>query len=191
MIPNDIYTLKASHIFWDINWSKHIFDIQWLKAKGCEIDIPLFYRLYEYWNTYHSKNKRSDLKMNGKDFFNNAVKCPYDHDYLHTLLVSEPTFMKILKDGEEVDVSEEKFNLLSFEEKLSLVREEVYVMAYERLWGRHYANAYTWMLKKFILSHAPVWEAIFIIENYTLLSKPHINYVQLINNKINGNQTNQ
>lgn len=191
MLPNDIYTLKASHLFWDINWNKHIFDIQWLKAKGCLINVPLFYRLYDHWNTIHSTNTRSDLKMTATDFFDNAVKCPVDHDYLHTLISYIPTYTKVLKDGEEVEVSEEKFNLLSHEEKLSLVREEIYVMAYERLNNRHYASAYIWMIKKFIISHAPIWEAIFIIENYTELSKPQFNYVQQLNSKIYGVKTNQ
>ncbi len=177
-----LYTLKASHLFWDIKWDKHIYDIQFMKEKGCVLNIELFYKLYDYWNGYHSKNKRSDLKMTSSAFFNNAIKCPYEHDFLHTLLVDTPTFTKILKDGEDVEVSEEK---------LSLVREEVYVMAYERLAGRHFRAAYSWMLKKFLISHAPLWESIFIIENYTLLSRPHLNYVNLINSKIYELKTNQ
>ncbi len=185
---NVLYNLKLSHIAWDINWEKHLYDIIFLQQKGCFLNKELFYSLYEYWNTYHNKNKRYDLKMSADKFFDNAIKCPYSHDYLHTLIVDAPTYSKILKDGEEVEVSEEKFNNLSFEEKLSLVREEVYVMAYERLAGRHYRTAYTWMLKKFIISHAPIWEMLFIIQNYEYLYKPHINYVELINNKLKNNE---
>src|SRR6188768_1330935 len=47
--PNTLYTLKMSHIFWDINWSKHLYDLQFLKDKGCILDKELFYKLYEYW----------------------------------------------------------------------------------------------------------------------------------------------
>ena len=182
--PDMLLTLKASHIFWDINWEKHIFDIQFLNDKGHRIIKDLFYELYDFWNNYHSKNKRSDLKMTSADFFDNAVKCKYDHDFLHTLLKETPTYTKILKDGEDVDVSEEKFEKLTFDEKCSLVQEEVYVMAYERLFKREYRHAYSWMLKKFIISHAPIWEAIFIIENFKHLYKPKFNYVQQINSKL-------
>lgn len=189
--PDLLYTLKVSHIFWDISWNKHIYDIQFLQSKGCKLVYSMFYKLYEYWNTFHSKNKRSDLKMTSKDFFNNALKCPYDHDTLHTYLTDVPTFTKILKDGADVEVCETKFNTLSYGEKLSLVREEVYVMAFERMAGRDYRISYSWMLKKFIISHAPIWEALFIIENYTILSRPHINYVKQINSKIYEHQTNQ
>lgn len=175
MLPNDLYTLKMSHLFWDIKWEKHIYDVQFLKSKGCVLNLELFNQLYEYWNKLHGKNKRSDLTMSSDDFFNNALKT-YNHDELHLLINPVPMFTKVLKDGAEVDVCEKKFEKLTYEEKLELVREEVYVMAYERLNDRDYRTAYVWMLKKFIIAHAPIWEAIFIIENYKTLHKPAINY---------------
>lgn len=174
-----LYTLKVSHIFWDINWAKHMFDIVFLKEHGAKLIKPLFDKLYEYWNQFHGNNKRSDLSMTGEEFFNNALT-KYDHDVLHTYLNPTPTYLKVLKDGADVDVSEEKFNNLSFEDKLELVREEVYVMAFERLFNRDFRVAFNWMLKKFIMNHAPMWEAIFIIENYRILQKCPINYVQII-----------
>lgn len=180
---NDLLTLKVSHLFWDIFWSKHMFDVQFLLKKGCKIDYDLFYKLYAYWQEYHGKNKRSDLKMSADDFFNNAMQ-KYDHDELHSLLVDHPAYFKVLKDGSEVEPDEHKFNCLSPQEKLDLVREEVYVMAYERLGGRDYREAYSWMLKKFIISHAPIWEALWIIHHYIELVKPHINYKTFLDEKI-------
>jgi hypothetical protein len=173
--PDLLYTLKISHLFWDLAWDKHMFDVQFLKSKGCVLNKEIFYQLYEYWQKYHGKNKRSNLKMTAKDFFNNALK-EYDHDYLHTLINPSPTYQKILKEGSEVEPDEEKYNKLSHQEKLDLVREELYVMAYERLAGRDYRVAYSWMLKKFIMNHAPMYEALFIIDNYQELRKPFINY---------------
>lgn len=187
LFPNDLYTLKISHMFWNINWEKHMFDIQFLKKKGCILNKDLFYQLYEFFNEYHGKNKRSDLKMSADKFFDNAVKCEYEHDYIHTLLNPTPTFNKILKDGEEVDVSEEKFNLLSHKEKCNLVEEEVMVMAWERYKHLDFRVAYTHMLKKFIISHAPIWEALFIIENYIELHKPKFNYFKTIENGLKTN----
>jgi hypothetical protein len=121
--------------------------------------------------------------MTSEDFFNNAIKCPYNHDLLHTFINPVPTYLKILKNDEEVDVDEVKFNNLSFEDKCNLVREEVYIMAYER-YKLHYSIGYLRMLKKFIMNHAPLWEAIFIIENYLNLHKPEYNYIEKIENKI-------
>lgn len=182
LLPNDLYTLKISHLFWNINWEKHMFDVQFLKEKGCVLDRGLFNRLYEYWNKYHGKNKRSDLKMTAEDFFDNALDTEHEHDFVHTILNPIPTYTKILKDGAEVEVDEEKFNNLSFEDKCSLAQEEVMVMAWERYPEMDYRVAYGRMLKKFIISHAPIWEAIFIIENYKRLHKPQFNYFKKINN---------
>jgi hypothetical protein len=178
---NELYTLKCSHLFWDINWSKHMFDCVWLRNKGARLDRTLFYKLYEYFNTVHIKNKRSDLKMSSEDFFNNAIICDYSHDDLHTIINPVPTYTKILADGAQVEVDEEKFKSLTHEEKCDLVREEIFVMAFERYKAaRSYLHAYSKMLKKFIVSHAPLWEAIFIIENYVELHKPKINFIKQI-----------
>lgn len=185
LIPDLLYTLKISHLFWDINWSKHMYDVQFLKSKGCKLNKDLFYKLYDYWGVLHGKNKRSDLKMSSEDFFDNAIKSKYEHDYLHTLIKNPPTFKKILIG--EVEVSEEKFNNLSFEEKKELVVEEVMIMAYERYYNLDYRSAYSKMLKKFIISHAPMWEALFIIENYIELHKPNFNYINKINYELRAN----
>lgn len=184
-LPKDaLYTLKLSHIFWDINWSKHMFDIQWMQDMGCHVIEDLFYELYEFWQDYHSKNTRSDLKMTSKEFFDNAVDTGFEHDWLHTLISDPPTYTKVLKDGKEVEVSEEKFNKLTHREKLDLVFEEVYIMAWERMYKWHYRKAYSTMLKKFIISHAPMWEALFILENYAYLYKPEFDYFKVIEDGI-------
>jgi len=182
--PDVLYTLKISHMFWDINWNKHLYDIQWLKEKNCKIIIDLFFKLYAYWNRFHTNNTRSDLKMNSTSFFNNALKCDYSHDWLHTLIKNPPTFTKILCDGAEVEVCEDKFNSLSFEEKLDLVQEEIYIMAWERMPSKNYRFSYEIMMKKFIISHAPLWEALFILDNYKYLYKPKINFNKIIENGI-------
>lgn len=180
---NDLYTLKLSHMFWDINWEKHLFDIRWLQDHtDAKVDKDLFYKLYQFWTDYHGENKRSELALSADEFFNNAVDTEHDHDWVHTLIKNPPTFTKILIG--EVEVSEEKFNQLSHTDKLSLAREEVYVMAWERMQHMHYRQAYGKMLKKFIMNHAPLWEAIFILDNYNELAKPEYNFIEHINNQI-------
>ena len=182
--PNELYTLKMSHLIgWDINWEKHMFDLQFLKSRGCVLDKELFNNLYDYWNTVHVKNRRSNLDMSAKEFFDNALQTP--HDYYHTLLNPSPTYLKVLKDGCEVDVCENKFNKLSFEERCALVHEEVVIMAVERWPEMDYRFAYSKMLKKFILNHSPIWEGIFIIENYKYLSKCPVQLFKTLNKKLN------
>ena len=184
LVPNLLLTLKASHLFWDINWEKHMFDCQFLIEKGYSINIPLFYELYDYWNEYHGKNKRSDLKMTADDFFNNAIESEIPHDDIHLLINPVPIYTKILKDGAEVEVCEEKFNKLSFEDKVELVREEIYCMAYERYKKLGWRHAFNKMLKKFIIGHAPLFESLFIISNYKYLQKCPYNFIKLIDEKL-------
>jgi hypothetical protein len=196
--PDLLYTLKISHVFWDLensSWSKHMWDIQWLKEKNCQFIPELFYKLYEYWNKVHGKNKRSNLDMAADEFFDNAITFPVEHDYLHELLVKheyfeedEPTYKKVLKDGADVDVSEEKFNLLTEKQKFNLVVEEVMIMALERYSELYYKAAFNKMLKKFIINHAPLWEAIWIIQNHKkLITEIPFDFISYLKQKIEEN----
>lgn len=198
--PNELYTLKISHSLWSLengSFEKHLYDVQWLKEKGCKFIPELFYQLYTYWETIHGKNKRSNLEMSAEQFFDNVVNFPVEHDFLHTLLVQHdyfgnqnlPMYVKILKDGAEVDVSEEKFNKLTEKEKFNLVFEEVAVMSFERFGDIYYKKAYSRMLKKFILSHAPIWEATWIIQNHKeLLTNIPFNYFTHLKTQIKQNE---
>lgn len=187
ILPDVLYTLKISHMFWDNpKWDTHFQDIMFMKDKNCKLDIDLFYKLFEYWEIFHGKRKSSNLNMNSEQFFNNALKnkIEYEHDLLHTLLVNPPTYTKILMDGEEVLVSYDKFKLLSESEKISLVKEEVMVMAWERYYLWPYRKAYYVMLKKFIMNHAPLWESLFILDNLKKIYNPGFNFIDHINNNL-------
>lgn len=180
--PKHLTTLKASHLMWNLNWDKHMFDLQFLLKKGNKIDEELFWKLYDYWNEYHGKNKRSDLKMTKDEFFNNAVN--YDtleHDQTHTILNPVPIYTKILKDGCDVELDEEKYKTLSHEDKMDLVREEVMVMAEERFKHLNFRVAYSKMLTKFIISHAPKFTLIDILTNYIELHRAPYNFIEKIN----------
>lgn len=179
--PDDLCTLKASHLCWNINWEKHMFDLQFLLKKGNKINPELFKKLYDHWNVFHGRNKRSDLKMSKEDFFTNAVN--YDtmeHDEMHKIINSTPIYTRVLKDGAEVELDENKFHALSHKEKLEFVREECYIMAFERYKDMRYRFAFELMLKKFIISHAPFWSLLFIFENYVELEKCQINFIKII-----------
>jgi len=182
--PEILLTLKASHLSWDINWEKHMYDAQFIIGKGYTINRQLFYELYEFWNEYHGKNRRSDLKMSKEDFFDNAVNTKIDHDFIHTLINPEPIYKKTLKDGAEVETCEQKFYELTFDEKIKLVQEEVMVMASERYKGTNYRVRYGKMLKKFIIGHAPLYMAIFIVENYVRLLRAPFDFMSKINQEL-------
>lgn len=174
--PDNLYTLKMSHLFWNINWIKHEWDANFLRERGCKLNYPLFYELYEYFNELHGKNKRSDLKMSSADFFDNALRFPIVHDKLHEILIThpyfegqnKPTYTNILID--EVDVSMKKFADLTEQQKFNIVFEEVAVMGIERFpRSMYYKAVHDKMLKKFILNHCKIEEAIWILENYKKL----------------------
>lgn len=186
--PYMLCTLKASHLMWDVNWSKHMWDYQFLLKKANKIDEELFWKLYDYWNEVHGKNKRSDLKMSKEDFFDNAINYnEHQHDEIHKIVNPNPIYTKVLKDGAEVELDEEKWKKLTWEDKINFIREECYVMAWERYKHLNYRVAFDRMIKKFILSHCPKFALLFTLENYIELTKIKINYIKQIKN---GLQTN-
>jgi hypothetical protein len=182
-LPDDIYTLKVSHLFWDISWDKHMFDVVFLTKKGCKLDVGLFEELYEHWKTVHGPNKRTDYSMSGKDFFNNGLTKGYDHEQLHRIINPSPTYLKVLVG--EVQVSEEKFCALTHKEKVALTVEEAMVMAFERMGSRNYRDAYYDMIKQLVLKHVPVYQALHIIQNYLEIRHEIYDYKKLINSKLN------
>jgi hypothetical protein len=113
-----------------------------------------------------------------------------EHDFLHTLLRSIPTYTTILEDGKEVEISERKFLSLTYEQKLDIVYEEVMVMAYERYKQFHFRKAHLRMLNKFIKQHAPLWMVPFAIQNYKTLIKPQFNFIQTIENGLSKTKQN-
>ena len=190
---DELYTLKCSHLFWNINWEKHIYDVQFLKEKGCKLINSLFLDLFNYWSSYHGSRKISDTDMTSEEFFDNAIKFPVKHDLIHEMLITHPyfqgqkfpTYVKILKEGAEVDVCMNKFQFLSELEKFNIVFEEVAVMALERNpYSSYYKSDYIRMLKKFVLSHAKLEEALWIVQNYKELHNIPFNYKQYIYGQI-------
>ena len=92
---NELYTLKCSHSFWDLpngSWRKHMYDIQMMKDRGCELIPDLFWKLYNFWLSLNGPHKKSNLKLSSDEFFNNALASKYNHDYLHEVLITHPYF---------------------------------------------------------------------------------------------------
>lgn len=82
LTADELYTLKVSHLFWDIKWDKNMFDVVFLNNKGAKLIEPLFLELYAHWLKVHGEPRRSNLTLTKDEFFDNALECPHDHDMI-------------------------------------------------------------------------------------------------------------
>ena len=116
---DQLYTLKVSHIFWDNKFDKHLSDIRFLQRKGARLIEPLYEALYKEWELLYGQ-KKAKLNVSADDFFQSTVKRIYDHDSIHQSVAyyDKPLFNKILKDGQDVMVSKDKFLAMTHQEKL-------------------------------------------------------------------------
>ena len=177
--PEMLLTLKLSHIFFDTNWEKHMWDIQFLLSKNINYDYDLMLKLKAFWTTHYGRLYRSNLKQSSEDFFNNVLDTGYEHDYIHTLIASPPTYTKVLKG--EVEICEKKVAALPDKEKDALMVEEIMVMAWERFGNLYYKKAYYLMMQKYIKNHVPMFLFDYLIKNYIRLSKAPYNFLEKIN----------
>lgn len=170
--PDELYTLKCSHLFWPINQLKHITDVRFLQDKGCKLIEPLFTELYDYWTLVHGTRKTPNFQSTSDEFFDNFIDCPIDHETLHEEFAwyDKPLYHKILKDGCEVEIDEQKFLKLSYDDQLKIVMEECGNLAFERWRDKPAKVAYYRALNRMILALTPLWLAKFIIVNYNKLS---------------------
>lgn len=173
--PDLIFTIKISHACYDINFYKHIKDILFLRDKDCQIDYIFLNKLREAWDRIHGPKHGYKTKINlnkpNKDFFNPNVFRYYEHDELHKILCfyDEPLYNKILNDTSTPLCSEDKFKLLSDEDKLKCALEEVMVIATERfIIPKKYSirRAKLEALKKLITSMTKNWFNIYLILNF-------------------------
>ncbi len=172
--PEAVYTIKLSHLAWDIKWQKHISDVMYLKRKGCKIIPELYKALYKHWQVVHKDKSFLSLDKTKEQFFNDYVDYKYDHDYLHEIvaLPQKPMYSKVLQDNKEVLISHVKFMQMSFEDQVKLFREEIQVIALERFlipndFKRAKYKAYLMALKKTITNLTKNWATLFILDNYT------------------------
>lgn len=183
--PDELYTMKVSHSFWEIGntWDKHMHDIVWMKNAGCAFNRDLYDILKPIWKDQHGR-KRTNLKQSKDAFFSDAVHRIYDHDSIHDSVAygDRPMYEQILLPGEEVAVSIEPFHAMSFEDKCKLVREEVYATALERyVIPSNYTcsprGAYAKAMKKTVTSLFKNDWALWIVLNYSDVRDPDMDYV--------------
>ena len=180
-----IYTIKCSHLAWDIKWEKTKNDIIWLQSKGCKLIPTIYQSLKCHWERVHGDKSFLSLGKNKEKFFDDHVTYVYDHDYLHELVAypNRPMYEKVLKNESEVLTDKSKFDKLDFESKLRLFREEIAVIASERWLVNPYwkgkvswYQAYMFSLKKTVISLTKGWACDFIVHNLEHFVKPDYNY---------------
>lgn len=183
---DELYTLKKSHSYWELNngsWDKHMFDLEFLRARGATPDPLLHDLLYSVWEKVHGK-KKVNLTYDSDRFFKDAVIRKYDHDSLHESVAygDRAMYTLILKEGSTVEVDSKKMWSLGFDNLILLFREEILATALERIViPSNYlcspGAAYQWALRRTITSLTKGKSAEFIVDNFDLLRIPDPDYV--------------
>lgn len=174
--PDFLYTIKISHLSWDINWDKHMKSALFLKSKGCKLNKELYNSLMKAWERVHFKKK---VKMNVKNdvFFKENINRAFDHEYLHLRFAfnERPLNESIRKDLNSPLCSEELWNKLSEMDKFKCALEELMVLTAERYiliskQNRLPVNfAKIKMLKQMITSTTSGWFNLYLKENFKML----------------------
>lgn len=184
--PDELYTIKISHGYWDIHgtWDKHAADIVFLQRKGARLIPELHDILKPIWADAYRKNQIS-LNKTAKEFFEDHVPKVYVHDTVHESVAyrDRPWYVDILKDGSEVLVDNAKFWAMDLPDQLDLVREELYVIALERiLIPNNYrgspGRAYRWALKRTAISLFKNDWAKFLLVHLDELGVPDVDFVK-------------
>src|SRR5690606_27004279 len=85
--PEELMTLKLSHLFWDKDFDKHMWDYHFLKGKGIKVNLELYRRFRAFFEDYLPKVRRSNLELSKDEFFTNSVNEDVDeHDKLHLII---------------------------------------------------------------------------------------------------------
>ncbi len=167
--------LKTSHLGWDIKWEKHVSDVEFLKRKGYSVKNEKQYNILV--KAFTRKHGKQWASLKGKDsttFFEDAVKRKYVHDTIHDAVAyyDKPLYESLVYEG--VSCSRKGFDNLSYDDKLKLVKEEVYVTALERWlipndFKCSKIEAYQKALKKLATTMSSGWFKYFILTNIDVL----------------------
>jgi len=194
---NDLYVLKLSHAEYNIHWLKTVNDIALMQKITGKLENQserlqnLFNDLKVFWKSIHGFRKKPiNLKKTEHDFFNDKITRLNNHDLLHDIVAyyDKPLFKNCLKENEEVLLDKQKFNNLSFEDKIKLCREEITVIALERHLtvsfyyaldnlknlGKEefrFSNAYCISYKHLTTRMSKGWFSDFLAENFSILKE--------------------
>lgn len=173
--PEFCLLIKQSHAGWDIHWQKTIADILFLKRKGLVVDKTLYHMLVKDWIGVHGKKWASLKNKTSTTFFEDAVSRKYVHDDIHeaVAIYDKPLYEKLIVEG--VNCSESGFDKLSFDDKILMTKEEIWVTALERYhipsdFTCGHAAAYGKSLRKLATTMSSGWFKFFILDNFQFLT---------------------
>lgn len=182
---NSVYTIKLSHLGWDIFFEKHKRDVLYLESQGAKVIPELYKALLAHWKVEHGNKDFLSLYKDKTEFFTDHVEYVYDHDYLHELVAypNRPVYEKCLKSGQEVAIDKDKFFAMPFEDQVRMFREEITVIAAER-WllnpkvrGKlSWRQAYQYSLRKTVTQLTKNWATDFLVLNLDRFYKPDYDY---------------
>jgi hypothetical protein len=185
--PEQILTIKCSHLGWDIFWWKHVQDVLRLKGLGYKVIPELYEALVAFWKKEHGSKDYLSLYQTKEEFFQDNVTYIYDHDWLHELVAfpEAPVYTSCLKEGQQVAIDKEKFFAMPFDRQVKMFREEISVIAAER-WlispkvsGKiSWERAYQLALKKTCVSLTKNWATDFIVQNIEHFVVPEYSYFE-------------
>ena len=178
-LPVGLSIIKRSHLHRDLKFNKHIthyhkFLKQYARIYDSTCKELLVERTKMTMDSYPQGNP--NLMQSKEDFFDDAVDKKYNHDYLHELYAhyDKPLYTKLLRQADLAWCEESKWQMLSHEDKLKCIQEEIYVIATERYlvrnnWEYPAKKAYMQALEKVCTTLCSGWFRDYAIDHYPKL----------------------
>lgn len=191
--------IKRSHLWRDLAFDKHITMYHRFINFPRSLWTPHMEALYQERLALTKAafpQRQPNLMQPTKDFFDDAVKKIYEHDYLHELVAfyKKPLYTRLLRSPELAWCDEDKWNNLTDTEKDQCVVEETMVIAIERFllpggWQMPPKLAYMKALRKVCTTLCSGWFRDWAIDRYPqvvgLFDKSTFDKVQLVLSKEN------
>ena len=192
--PETLFTLKMSHIYWDIWWDKTLYDIVYFQNKGLQINQELYNLLYKDWEKKY-QTKKIKMDKSNEEFFKDNVNRKYVHDDIHQSIAfyDKPLYEKVKTDLTKAALSKKLFDQLTKEDQIKLALEEINVVSLERFLIpsnfkiRPKAARYK-AIKQLVVSMSKGWFPKFIIDNFKTIHIENKNnqYIQKFKDYFNN-----
>jgi hypothetical protein len=173
--PVDVLMMiKKSHLYWQLNFDKHIKDYHFFKSKGVVLDDELkdiLKQRIKETEVRVGKPMTPSLKQTKDAFFGQSAKRVtyyFDHDNIHQVMAhkEKPMYTYMQKEEDEVFCTKAMWETFSIKDRVQCVQEEAYVIAIERkilpmLFGGgspwSAINAYKWSVMRVCTSLSSGW----------------------------------
>lgn len=186
-----LYHCKAATLGWNIHWNKTANDVLFFQKRGFKLDLDLYKKLVVDFTAIHGKKWATLKDKDSNSFFEDAVVRKYVHDSIHNAIAyyEKPIYEQVLKNQNSVLCDKNKFDKLEFEDKIKMVKEEIFVTALERFiipndFKYSPSLAYWQSLRKLCTTMSSGWFKFFCIDNFQFLVHNTDDYV----NKLKENK---